>query len=1264
MSASTKAVARGASVPGSIGLRAWLAMLVAATLLPLTLWSVHDAAQDAVEARALAGTRLDAIAAQRADRVNALLQHLDQIAATASVGMAPLVGDRDRAAAALARMAELSPGRLHNIALLSLDGRMTAASQGTREAWDRTSQTGRRYFGEVLDRRGAAIEVIPKSELTGQHLVLVGRPVLDARGHAVGVVVVSARTAALAAQLDGPLPDLAAATVVLLDERGERVVAAGPAAPASAAGAAELAAVLGRCRAAPDGVSEDATDTEGHWLVAVSGVADARWRVCAALPLRERSTAVWMVLRRDLGVIALTLLAAALLAALCGQGIVRAVRALEEGARRLVAGEPGYRVALRGPAETRVLAAEFNRMADVLAAERTRLVESEQRWQFALEGAQAGVWDWHVPSGKLWVSHQWQAMLGAASQPFDGTVAAWEDRLHPDERDTVLGCFADLTRDDAPFTVEHRQRHEDGSWRWIDARAMVVERDAAGNAVRIIGTDTDVTVRKTAERARRDAEERWQFALEGAGDGVWDWHLPSGRVFYSRRWSEMLGYTEDEIEPSPRAWDVRVHPEDRAEVLQRLNACLAGETPYFESEYRIRRRDGTWCWVRARGKVVSRDAAGTAIRIIGTNADLTARREAEMALREAESRWQFALESAGQGVWDWDIDTGRVYRSPRHLEAIGYAPGELPDTHEAWTALIHPDDAASAIASLYRHLSGTTPEHAARYRLHHREGHWVWCEARARVVQRDRDGRPLRVIGAIRDVSAEHAAAAERERLIAERAEIEGLLKLALDRAPVGVLMNDLDGRITYWNETCERIFGYTAAEAIGRNSLELFVPPDARTYVEGIMERLRSGDVNAHGLNDAIHKDGRRVVTEWRNTPLTDPQGRVTSLLSMAIDITERTHAEEAIRDSEARYRGLLEVAPDGVVVLHEGRIQYANETMARIARVARPSDLVGCEFLPLFAEAERAPLAARFERLAGEIGPGSSGEYRMVAPDGALTEVDMRTASYRWKNEVYLQAVVRDNTARKLIHRRVLQINVELERRVAARTAELQAAVGELESFSYSVAHDLRAPLRAIDGHARILAEDLGEMVCPAGVDRSVSRIRANIARMSDLIDDLLAYARVGRRELAVGEVDLAEVVRDVVEEVHGAYPLTAFDVGVLPRVEGDATLLRQVFTNLIVNACKFSAKHASPEVRIGSGAGDAEHVCYVRDNGVGFSMEYAHKLFGMFQRLHAPNEFEGTGVGLAIVQRAVQRHGGRVWAESEPDRGATFHVALPIK
>jgi signal transduction histidine kinase len=240
------------------------------------------------------------------------------------------------------------------------------------------------------------------------------------------------------------------------------------------------------------------------------------------------------------------------------------------------------------------------------------------------------------------------------------------------------------------------------------------------------------------------------------------------------------------------------------------------------------------------------------------------------------------------------------------------------------------------------------------------------------------------------------------------------------------------------------------------------------------------------------------------------------------------------------------------------------------------------------------------------------------------------------------------------------ILQLNETLEQRVSERTAELERANKELESFSYSVSHDLRAPLRALNGYARIVRDEEFERLTPDGKEM-LSRIESNAVRMGALIDDILQFSRVRRAEMRWEQIDMAAMARSVAEELRADYPAARLHIGDLPPAEGDSSMLRQVWANLIGNAFKFSSKAAQPEIEIGSERPEGETVYYVRDNGAGFDMAYIGHLFGVFQRLHAADEYPGTGAGLAIVKRVVERHGGRVWAEGAVDRGATFRFVL---
>lgn len=377
-----------------------------------------------------------------------------------------------------------------------------------------------------------------------------------------------------------------------------------------------------------------------------------------------------------------------------------------------------------------------------------------------------------------------------------------------------------------------------------------------------------------------------------------------------------------------------------------------------------------------------------------------------------------------------------------------------------------------------------------------------------------------------------------------------------------------------------------------------------------------------------------------------------------------ERLRAEAASRQNDQRFRATFEQAAVGVAHVDlEGRFLVVNQRYADIVGRTR-EELMGCTFQQITHPEDLSTDLGHLGRLLKGAIATYSMEKRYVRKDASLVWVNLTVSLVRDDAfaPMYFIAVVEDISLRKRTQAQVLELNASLEQRVADRTAELQAANKDMEAFSYSVSHDLRAPLRGMNGFSEALLEDYAGQLDARGQDY-LGRIGRAAQNMGKLIDDLLALSRVTRSEMTFDAVDLGALARKVIAELQ---PLQAgraveWEIGDPLRGRGDARLLGLVLVNLLANALKFTGEREHARIEFGERAEGAERVFFVRDNGAGFDMAHAGRLFGAFQRLHSVQEFPGTGIGLATVQRIIRRHGGRVWAEGQPGKGATFFFTL---
>jgi PAS domain S-box-containing protein len=377
-----------------------------------------------------------------------------------------------------------------------------------------------------------------------------------------------------------------------------------------------------------------------------------------------------------------------------------------------------------------------------------------------------------------------------------------------------------------------------------------------------------------------------------------------------------------------------------------------------------------------------------------------------------------------------------------------------------------------------------------------------------------------------------------------------------------------------------------------------------------------------------------------------------------MARDITERKRTEAALLESEERYRLLFESNPHPIWVYDLDTLAFLAVNSAAILHYGYSRE----EFLAMTIRDIRPPedipaLLKNVSRV--NSGIDDAGSWRHSKKDGGIIDVEITSHQLIFAGRNAEIVLSNDITERKRAEAAINQLNENL----GQRSVQLEQANKELEAFSYSVSHDLRAPLRAIDGFSRILLEDYSDKLDQDG-NRVLEVVRKNAQNMGQLIDDLLTFSRLGRKALEPLPIDMTELAKSVFDELNASdsQPGPRLKIEGIPPANGDRALIRQVFVNLLSNAKKYSRLKEQPVIEVGGSTENGNHIYYVKDNGAGFDMQYVNKLFGVFQRLHGPAEFEGTGVGLAIVQRIIHRHGGKVWAEGKVNEGATFYFTLP--
>ncbi|MCJ7800016.1 MAG: PAS domain S-box protein, partial [Polaromonas sp.] len=855
-----------------------------------------------------------------------------------------------------------------------------------------------------------------------------------------------------------------------------------------------------------------------------------------------------------------------------------------------------------------------------------------------------GCWEFDIAANRVWGSDQARELFGLTTESLESLEGTHERvlaQVFAEDRARFEVAEKNFFAGDGPLDIEHRIINASGEVRWVHVLCESVV-NPHGEPVTLSGTVQDITDRKRADVAQRTSDAQFRLLADAMPQIVWIM-APDGRhTYFNQQWMNYTGLGMTESLAHGRVH--LIHPDDSIRVSSLWKqACSHGE-PYA-IEYRLRRADGVYRWMLDRA-VAQCDSAGVTTQWLGTLTDIDDLKKATERVENNFAMNRIAGRVARLGGWTIELPGHVLSWSDENCVIHDVAPGYRP-TLEEGIGYFLPEHRAIVAGYVKACAQHGTPYDFVLPKLT-AKGRRIWVRSIGEA-QRDVAGKIVRLQGAFQDITEQKAAEAHTHAL-------EVQLITTLESITDGFCLIDKAWKITYMNGQAEHLLKRQREDLLGKTLWQEF-PEVVGTCVEreyrATVQEQRTARFEAFHLPLNTWFDFHVYPTE-------------TGLAVYFHDITQRRLEQAQLRLLETAVSRL-----NDMVIITEAqdldasgpRIIFVNDAFEPHTGYSREDALGNTPQLLWGPKTEQTELDRIRAAMQAWQAVRAEIVYYTKAGNERWLETDIAPIADETGRFTHWVAVERDITERKQQQEEILSLNGALEERVLLRTAQIATANKELESFAYSVSHDLRSPLNTIHAFSQLLLKVEADGVSEKG-RHYLDRIRAGVEQMSELIEGLLTLAHLSREQIKSEHVDLSAIARHIVRDYRAQEPQRQAHVHVHEGLsaQGDPRLLSTVLQNLLANAWKFTSRQAQARIEVGS-APDAsgDTIFYVRDNGAGFDMAFAHKLFGTFERLHSPGDFPGTGIGLAVVKRVIDRHGGCVWAQSKPNEGAAFYFRL---